>query len=216
MYIHWGGSHSKSGYVGGYETIKKLKVDDVDGMNGGKLFGRDQTRSVSSEHRGILYGDKIPKIIKEKKFRTAASDTITTLSFNDKAQAVGTDKADKVNVKFSSRTDTRKFAFSTKDNCYHTDDWKTDVKFKNIVILQDTSTYITTPYKGSSTTYLNYDYKGGNGYLVSMGTRTKIKWDTTGGTLNLRTADGKDLKLNPGKSYIGFSSTNHDGKVTFE
>ncbi len=217
VYIHWGGSHSKQDYIGGYETIKRLKVDDIDGMAGGELFGRDQTRAVDMEHRGTLDGTKIAKTIKSKKYRTKIADKATSFSFNEKAAAVGTDAANSVGVKFSSITDTRRFTYNTDDKKYHTNDWMTDVSFTNLIILRDSSKYITTPYqRGGSVTYLNYDYKGGNGFLVSQGTKTAIKWDVKDGTLNLTTEDGKEVKLNPGKSYIGFSSTNHEGKVTFE
>ena len=217
VYIHWGGSHSKAGYVGGYETIKKEKVDDIDGMKGGELFGRDTTRSVSSEHRGILHGNLIPKAIKKKGYRTKLNEEgFSELSFNESVKDVGTEKADKVNVKFSSRTDTRRFTYSEKDKLYHTEDWRTDVKFQNIIVLMDESKYITTPYKNASTTYLNYLYKGGKGYLVSNGTRTEIKWAVNNGKLQLMDTNGAALNLNPGKSYIGMSSTNHEGKVTFE
>ena len=37
VYIHWGGSHSRAGYVGGYDTIAAEGVDDLDGMNGGSV-----------------------------------------------------------------------------------------------------------------------------------------------------------------------------------
>ena len=217
VYIHWGGSHSKAGYVGGYETIKKEKVNDIDGMAGGELFDRDHTRNVSSEHRGILNGKKIPNAIKKKGYRTAADESImSTLSFNEASQPAGTDKADRINLTFSNRTDTRRFKYSADDKSYHTNDWETDVKFKNVIILQDESEYITTPYKGGSTTYLNYKYKGGNGYYASKGTKTAIKWAVKDGKLVLSDLNGQELKLNVGRSYIGFSSTNHEGKVTFE
>ena len=216
IYIHWGGSHSKGNYTGGYSVIKKDKVDHIDGMNGGELYGRYTTRSVSSEHRGIVYGNKIAAAIKKKGFRTKLNeDRFTALSFNDEIKNAGTDKAVKVKVKFSSRTDTRAFTYSTEDNKYHTNDWKTDVSFENVIILSGESTYITTPYKGSSTTYLNYALKGGSGYYASNGTITKITWSTDGGILKLTDDAGKELSINKGNSYIALTSSNHEGKTTF-
>lgn len=213
VFIHWGGSHSKSGYIGGYSTIERLKVDNIDGQNGGALFGRDHTRSTSIEHRGTLNGNYIESAIANKGYRTKKNKKATTFTFNIKNKKVGSTAANNVGIAFSSITDTRRFTYSTKDRKYHTNDWNTDVSFKNLIVLKDSSTYITTPYKGGSTTYLNYDYKGGSGYLISQGTSTEIKWDTEGGKLNLHTADGKTLALNIGKSYIAFSSTNNGGRV---
>lgn len=221
IFIHWGGSHSKAGYTGGYETIRKLKIDDIDGMAGGKLFGRDKTRSTSSEHRGILDGSLIAETIKNKKFRTAIDENnFTRFEFNDEISDIGESGADKVNVTFSNRTDTRKFTYNTEDKLYHTKDWEEDVAFENVIILMAKSTYYTTPYKGSSTTYLNYAVKnGGTGYLVSNGTSMKIKWASESEETNklvITDEAGNTIKLNKGKSYIGLASSNHEGKVSIK
>jgi len=214
IYVHWGGSHSKGSYTGGYGVIKKDKVDDIDGMNGGKLFGRDTTRKVSSEHRGILYGDKLAEVIKDKKFRTKLDDSkFSVLEFNESTVDAGSEKAASLNAKFSSRTDTRKFSY--KDGKYHCGDWKCDVAFENVIIILDQTKYITTPYKGSSTTYLNYLYKGGEGYYASNGTVTKIKWEVKDNKICFTDSSSNALKLNPGKSYIGLASSNNGGKVTY-
>ena len=214
VYIHWGGSHSKGSYTGGYGVIKKDKVDDIDGMNGGELFGRDRTRNVSSEHRGILNGKKIPAAIKKKGFRTKLDeDKFSNLEFNESKVAAGSEKAKIISQKFSSRTDTRKFTY--KDGKYHCSDWETDVKFQNVIILTDATKYITTPYKGSSTTYVNYQFTGSDGYYASKGTQTRIKWEVKNNKLYLKDLNGNPLKLNQGKSYIGLVSSNNGGKVTF-
>ena len=217
IYIHWGGSHNNKNYVGGYTVIKNDKVNDFDGMKGGILFGRDNTRSVSSEHRGILHGDKIPEAIKNRGFRTNLKyKKFTVLHFNKEVKDPGTAEAKNVNCTFSSITDTRKFVYNAKDKKYHTNDWKTDVKFQNVIVLLDETKYITVPYKGGSTTYLNYLYKGGKGYYVSNGKQAEITWKINKGKLSLRDkASGKRIKLNKGKSYIGLASSNHGGSVTF-
>ncbi len=218
FFIHWGGSHNNQDYVGGYTVIKRDKVKHLDGMKGGKLFGRDNTRRVSSEHRGILHGDKIAEAIKEKGWRTKLKrNRFSWLSFNDTLTDAGTDEAKIVNCKFSSRTDTRKFNFTQKDGLYHTIDWKTDVAFQNIIILLDNTQYITVPYKGATTTYLNHKYDGGTGYYISNGKRTVITWQVKDNKLYLKTGDGQsELKINKGKSYIGLASANNGGTITFE
>jgi hypothetical protein len=217
IYIHWGGSHSKSsaGYTGGYETIKADGVDDIDGMNGGELFSRDTTRSVSSEHRGILNGTKISSTIEKKGFRTKLNeDKMTEFSFNDDIENVGdSTNVTGVNIKFSSRTDTRKFTYNTDDKKFHTSDWEEDVAFENIIVLMDSTTYITTPYKSSTTTYLNYSLESGSGYLISNGSQVKINWSTSSGVLKLTDENSNEIKLNTGKSYIALASSNHEGNV---
>lgn len=221
IYVHWGGSHNSGSYRGGYTYIDKHGVDHIDGMAGGKLYGRDTTRRVSSEHRGIIHGDLLPEVIKDKKFRTKRRDAnFTELHFAKTLTDAGTAEAKNVNCKFSSRTDTRRFTFSEKDRLYHTEDWRTDVAFQNVIILMDTTTYVTVPYKGSSTTYLNYDSlvngKGeGKGYYASNGKQTEITWKIKGGKLYLRDANNKNIEINVGKSYIGLASSDNGGSVTF-
>lgn len=219
VYIHWGGSHSKSSYVGGYETFRNDKVDHIDGMQGGKLFGRDTTRSTSSEHRGIIYGDKIPEVIESKGFRTELNkDKYPKFKFNEKDASKGEKNGSQVGFAFSNRTDTRTFNYDAESEKYLCKDWKTDVTFKNVIILNTDSQYITTPYKGSSTTYLNYEILNseGNGFYSSNGITTEINWSTKSGTLVLTDLNGSVLNLNKGNSYIGLCSKNHEGKIKYE
>lgn len=217
IFIHWGGSKSKSkqGYTGGYKMIRKLKMDNIDGMKGGKVFGRNRSRSVAVEHTGIVKGNVIPEVIKEKKLRAETDKTkFTEFSFNERVTAPGEMAANRVAIAFSSRTDTRKLSFSEEDKLYHTGDWKGDVKFQNIIVLCPKSTYITVPYKNSHTTYLNYEWSNGAGYYISDGKACEIKWDASKGVIKLTDTAGKELKLNKGRSYIAFSSSNNGGKVT--
>ena len=216
IFVHWGGSHSNSGYTGGYETISGDGVDDLDGMNGGELFGRDTTRSVSSEHRGILHGDKLASAIENKGYRTELDESsFSRFSFNKSLTNPGPTAATSVDCTFSSRTDTRGFTYSSDDGKYHTNDWKTDVAFQNLIVLFDETTYITVPYKGSSTTYLNYALGGGSGYYASNGNIAAIYWSVENGILKLTDLKGNPLSINVGKSYIGLSSSNNGGKVSY-
>ncbi|MDD6043403.1 MAG: DUF3048 domain-containing protein [Eubacteriaceae bacterium] len=216
VYIHWGGSHSKDGYTGGYETIAIEGVDDLDGMAGGALFTRDTTRNVSSEHTGVVLGDKLNEVLKSSEIRTKVDkDSVTKLPFRKKAKKISDNKADKVRVTFSSSTDTRKFKYNSEDKKYHTGDWEKDVKFDNLLILKSDTTYITTTYKDGYVTYLNYALDGGTAYYASKGYIRKIKWVNEDGKIKLTTQKGNAIKLNPGKTYIGLVSSNHSGSVKY-
>lgn len=214
VFIHWGGSHSKGDYVGGYETISAKNVENIDGMNGGALFGRNKSRRVSSEHTGVMYAKELDGVIDGKGYRKQLDkDKIVAFDFNSSATPAGEITANGVNVKFSSRTDTRKFTFNSDDSMYHTSDWDSDTSFENLILLKADSTYVTTPYKGSSTTYLNYSWTSGSGVYVSDGKASDITWSVTDGKLSVKDSMGSTLSLNKGQSYIGFVSANHDGSV---
>lgn len=216
VFIHWGGSHSKGNYVGGYETFSNENVAHIDGMKGGELFNRDTTRSVSSEHRGVLNGEKIESAIKEKGLRTEINEEkVVDFNFYDDVSDLGLDKSNAVNVKFSSRTDTRKFTYNESDGKYHSSDWGCDVSFENVIVLMAGTNYITTPYKGSTTTYVNYNITSGSGYIASNGTYEKINWSATSGSLKITDSTGNNITLNKGNSYLGLASSNNGGSVSF-
>lgn len=219
VFIHWGGSHDNGNYTGGYSVIKNDGVNDLDGMNGGAAFGRDKTRSVSSEHRGVLYGKNVAAAIEKKKYRTELDESKTsTLAFYDEATNVGETKCEELSCKFSSRaTETKTFVYSSGDSLYHnTASYKTDVSFTNVIVLSLPSEYITVPYKGSRTTYLNYKYTSGSGKLASNGTVTDISWSVDNNKLVLKDAQGNELKLNQGRSWIGLASSNNGGTTTIK
>ena len=84
IFIHWGQSSSSSEYKGANTVFKEDKVDHINQMTyKGKvdLYSRDNSRDVSSEHTGILHGDKVADAIKDKKFRTKTKKKATQLQF---------------------------------------------------------------------------------------------------------------------------------------
>lgn len=215
VFVHWGGSHSKGDYVGGYEAINAKKVDHIDGMGGGALFGRSKERKVSSEHTGIMYSSNLTDVISSNGFReTVDKGKVVKFDFNEKTAPAGETVSDKVNIKFSSRTDTRKFAFSSVDRKYHTSDWETDVAFENLLLLKAESDYITTPYNGSTTTYINYKWTSGTGTYVSDGKSCDIEWSVDNGKLSIKDSSGSAIRLNKGQSYVGFVSSNNGGIIS--
>lgn len=216
IFIHWGGSHDNSGYIGGYTTIANEGVDDIDGMNGGKTFGRDKTRDVAVEHRGIVNGNQIAATIEEKAYRnTTDENNFKTFSFNKEMDAAGPDAADKLDVKFSRATDTRNFVYNKDDKAYHTEDWIDDVSFTNVFVIKTNADYITVPYKGGSTTYVNYAYNGGEGYYASCGTVKKMNWSIEDGKLVFTDENGEAIKANVGKSYVALTASNNGGNLEY-
>ena len=165
----------------------------------------------------MLRGKKIASALKEQKIRTKVNETkFTTFDFNKKATAVGDDPCNALALTFSNRTRTRDWTYKSDDQMYHSTDYETDVKMKNLIVLFDNTSYTTKAnYKGSGKgeTYCNYDLAGGKGVLASQGTYTEIKWSKKDGKLSLTTTDGQPLKLNPGRSWIGYASANNGGKV---
>lgn len=221
IFIHWGQSSSKGNYIGANTVFQEDNVDHINQMAFSDkvgLFGRDKSRGVSSEHTGVIYGDKLADAIAQEGFRTEAEDSsYTKFNFNDEDKTVSETNCSTIDVRFSSRSKTRTWAFSDEDKMYHSSDYQTDVARKNILVLYDTTEYVVKEnYKGSgnSETYCNYKLEGGTGKLATMGTITDITWSVENGMLVLKDSQGKALSLNTGKTWIGWASANNGGSDT--
>jgi hypothetical protein len=253
IFIHWGQSHSKGEYVGANEVFKTDKVEHINQMkfaDEAGMYDRDSSRGVSSEHTGIVHGDKVEAAIKEAGFRKKPKD-YTKLAFNKTAEPMSDERADEVSVTFSDRTDweDKDWTYDEEDKQYHTKSFDNDFKRDNLLILEAKTDYITKEnYEGpggaSSVTYCDYDMGGGNGKLISQGTVKDIKWQKKDGKLLLidvaaseaatekakqeaaenpqKDEEGNiiepkpvvvEAKLNKGKTWIGWISNNHGGKV---
>lgn len=254
IFIHWGQSSSKGEYVGANTVFKKDKVDHINQMTFKDevgLYDRDHTRNTSMEHRGILYGSKVPDAINSTKIRKKPKE-YSKLSFYDFKMPVSVTPANEVRVDFSDRTDweTTVWKYNPKDKKYHTSNFENDLERDNLLILFDKTEYVDKAnYKGEAghtVTYCDYKLGGGKGKLISYGTAKDIEWSVVDGKLVLTdpagteaerqkaaaSAEGEEgaeaseetaelpedyacpLYLNPGKTWIGWLSSNHNGRVS--
>ena len=220
IFLHWGQSQTKKGtaYIGANTVFRVDKVDHINQMTySGKvaLFGRDGSRGVSSEHTGVLYGDKIAAAIEGEGFRTEANQgSYTKFNFANEEINVGETECSSLGLTFSSRTRTRDWTFSDEDKMYHSSDYQTDVARKNLLVLYDATEYVAKAnYKnsGSAEIYCNYKLSGGKGKLASNGTVVDITWSVENGVLVLKDANGADVILNTGTTWIGYASSNNGG-----
>ncbi len=216
IFVHYGGSHSKGDYVGGYETIKSEGVDDVDGIYVSSCFKR--TKDKVSPHNAVLLGDKLLDVCNDKGYRLDLDENnFSKLAFNEKLQAVSTTPCQELKVKISDRTATHTLAFDSEKGVYtNENDYGAPVSFTNVLVMFAESTYIDKQnYKGSgkTETYLNYTYTSGTGKYASNGTIVDFNWKVENDKLYFTDTNGKELKLNPGKSWICLASSNHNGSV---
>ena len=193
IFIHWGMSHSKGDYIGAKTVFKRDKVDHIDQMyldDQEGMYGRDTTRAVNIEHRGIIYGDKVAATIKNEGFRTEPKE-FTQLCFNRVTEPVSETSATQIGVKYSERAyEDTYWTYSEEDGMYHTSDFENDLKRENLLVLFDETEYITKegyegPGSAGSVTYCDYKLKEGEGKLFSKGTVKDIKWQVVDGKLEL-------------------------------
>ena len=216
IFVHYGESHSGGGYTGADDYIESNNVDNINGMNTSSCFRR--TKDKASPHNAVLVGNKLLSVIEDKEYRTSLDkNKFSSLSFHETETAVSKTPCNSITVKFSSRTDSHTFTYHSEDKTYRNQsDFKQEVSFTNIIALYADSKYIDKAnYKGTgkTETYCNYDFTSGTGKLASAGTVTDFTWTAENGVLKLTGTDGKELKLNPGKSWIGLVSANNSGST---
>ena len=224
IFIHAGLSHSGGGYVGADDVFANKNIDHINLLSlseGGKYFGRDYSRTSTVEHTGFLNGENVEALLNEKKINTTLNTAkFTALSFNEKARELSDNAALKVGFKWSSNCPKNAvFTYNKESHKYTTADF--DSKFgtsgaewENLILLLDKTQYVVKEnYKGSgkSETYCNYELSGGTGLICSEGTSVEISWGVADSKLWMKDLNGNEISLNPGKTYIGYGSSNHSG-----
>lgn len=193
IFIHWGMSHSKGDYIGAKTVFKRDNVDHIDQMyldDQEGMYGRDTTRAVNVEHRGIIYGSKVPATIANLGFRTEPKE-YTKLCFNRVTEPVSETAATQIGVKYSERAyEDTYWTYNEEDGMYHTDSFENDLCRENLLVLIDDTEYITKegyegPGSAGSVTYCDYKLGGGDGKLFSKGTVKDIKWQVVDGKLEI-------------------------------
>ena len=219
IFVHWGMSHSYAPYVGADEVFEKDKVDHINEMgNGSFIFGRDDTRDVSLEHTGILYGDQLAGAIKDLGFRTEINkDVFSRFRFNEEFVEPSTGDCTTLTFRYSGDTDTTTWTYLPDEGVYTSKNYENNVKRDNLIVLFDTTEYVSRDNyysDGTGITYCNYLLTGGKGVYANKGKYQEIQWEIQDGKFTLLTTDGEKLFINPGRAWIGWGSENHGGEVT--
>lgn len=218
IYVHWGGSGTTSDYLGADYYIQEDGVNNINQMafyGSTTLFGRATDRNVALEHTGILYGDNLSQVIDEYGYRQEIDwEKCSKLQFNEEPVPLSDRVCNKLTCLISGRSWYKNWTYSEEDSLYHTSDFKNDLTRDNLLVLLDNTQYILKASSG--TVYCNYDLSGGPGKLASRGTAIDITWTVEDGKLVIRNEAGEIVKLNPGKTWIGYGSANNGGYVEIE
>ena len=215
IYVHWGQSESLGDYIGADAVIAKNGINNINQLTyRGKtnLFARSNERKVALEHTGIVYGDKLPQAIEDYGYRTKVNTSkLSKIEFNDTAKTMSDKTCNKIEVLISKRSWNKTWTYDSNDKQYHTKDFNNNLKRDNILVLMDETEYITKP--GASFSYCNYSFTAGEGKLASLGTVTDIKWSFEKGKFVIQDKQGNPIKFNPGKTWIGWASSNNGGEI---
>lgn len=231
VFIHAGLSHSKGNYVGANSVFKRDNVDHINLLNtSSQYFSRDKSRTSTIEHTGVLHGENVSKMLEAYKIETSFEpEKYTQLGFNEQATDLGETVAKSISFRWTGNgkgrcPKTGRYTYNETDKVYTTTDFDSkygtsNVKWTNLVFLLDNTEYVVkSNYKGSgkSETYCNYKLSGGKGLIASNGTAVEITWGVSNGKLWFKDVNGNEVKLNPGKTYIGYGSQNYGGSYSIE
>lgn len=225
VFIHAGLSHSKDNYVGADEVFKNENVDHINLLSfseSSSYFHRDKSRTSTIEHTGCLMGAHTAEMLQKSNINLKLNESkFTKLQFNDEAKALSSNTANEVSFKWSKGYCPKlgKYTYDAEKHKYTTTDFDSKygtsgVEWENLIFLLDETEYIVKhnyKHAGNSETYCNYKLSGGKGIVCSEGTCVEITWGVNDGKLWMKDAQGNEVKLNPGKSYIGYGSSNHGG-----
>ena len=216
MFIHWGMSESSGAYTGADYYFNNDGVDHIDGMyyESSGPFDRMSGTGRASEHTAIVYGSLLPGYLEEYFNTERNPDLTTSLKFHKYKEVRGEPgSCSDVFIQFSSISKSTDWYYWAPDQKYYTYDFENNASRDNILVLMDTTTYVSKVENYAS--YCNYDFSGGDAYLASCGAVQYIKWTVEDGKLKLYDPEtGEDVPLNPGKTYIGWASSNNGGYCT--
>lgn len=218
FYVHWGMDPSIEDHING------MNLDRFDGMaNPYDLFGRDQGRldeGYSLEHTATFDGPKFTQILEKEDYRLELNEGYkdSAFKFNKKVKPAGEDACTQVDLDFGAQGST--FTYDAENDVYlkqingmNQIDAKTQnqLGFTNLVVLE---TSIEVRPDGNHKKIDIFGNDESVGYYISNGTMKKIHWKKDGvkGRLKFFDEEGKEVKLNKGKTYIAF---NYPGQSTF-
>ncbi len=214
IFVHWGGSDgSRVGLTLGYQTIRNLGVNNVDGMSSGAYFYRDTTRSTSIEHRGCTSRTNIINAIAKLGYSTKQTDNswVPYIATSNTKTLDVTTKCSEISAYFSNGF-VHNFKYSNAENKYYNylgSKVMTDgnngsaMAVENVIILYVPVSTLNTKEGHKE---WNLESTNGTGYYAYGGKVVEICWAKAGKSapLKITTPDGKALEVNQGQTWMGF------------
>lgn len=206
----------------GEEWLIRTQIDDLNGLEGYAsytTFYRDTNRYAP--HNCYTDGPKIVAGIEGLNYSkeyTNRHDDMYKFNFEDTPIGSGL-KADKVTLKFSNGYSPR-FEYNAEEGVYyrwqygkpHMDEYyNVQLSFKNVIIMFAEYSTLSDGLRD-----INWD-KGGAGYYITDGEYKAITWSKdANGIIKLYDENGKQLKMNPGKSFVTVFEDTIPDNIIFE
>lgn len=215
VYVHWGYSDAAKADIADYH------IQNINGlMYGNKYFWKDNTLSISTEHRAFTSMDKIKQGISGLGYRNT-TDARPLLSYSvdniDVSKMEGAIPANNVKIKYSGSVNTSYVYDSTNGNYKRSVNNKAHVDYvtkkqyttKNIITYKVKNSLRKGDIKGRQ----DLDNVGsGTGYYISNGYAVPITWAKSSRSAKTiyKLKDGTELKVNDGNTFIQIQPVDGD------
>lgn len=197
VYVHYGASPQ------GYSDLKKLKINDIDGIYDKVTFWRDSSRR--EPHNAYSSTEKMLKTSEKRGYLKPVN--LKVWNFNEKDSAPDSEALEQFkltyfnNYSVSYTYDSNKKAYERFINSKPHTDRKTGqpIFVKNIIIQFNNTKVIDKEGR------LEIKTTGsGKAYYISDGFCKEIKWEKSSRSARTIYAltDGTELKINPGNTWI--------------
>lgn len=216
IFVHYGWSPQAKAAISQYNTSV------INGLTAGNAFARDKSRDVAIEHTAYTTQEKVMKAIADYGIRTTIEDGYKNpFKFYSEVKSRSEGTCTKFTVPFSSSTtytltydETEKVYYSAIGSKPFMDDNGTQQNFTNVVMCYVDVSYIPNDNKGRKT----LDLSSGEGYVFTNGTYEKITWEKGDyeDMMKFYGADGNELALNTGRTYIAIVPSSNQSKTVIE
>ena len=220
IYVHYGQSKPAKA------MLEKGAINNINGMTYDAGFYRDNTRVAP--HNAYTTGERIVQGIKDKGYRETYNTEkhSQVLFFNEEDTDLDSNQiANTVHVNFSNYAQPY-FIYNPETKIYDryeynapqidnmADENDNVLQYKNVIIMQSKYECINPENDLQELTQVGE----GTGYYCTNGKAIPIKWSKSSDKSKTKfmTEDGKDLLLNPGKTWISIIGSSEQAGVTFE
>lgn len=215
IFVHMGGSDgSRVGLTLGYQTIRNLGINNIDGQTYlGRYFQRDTTRNTAIEHRAYTSGEYIKTAIADLGYATKQTDSnwMPYTVFPEEGHYYEGSPCYEITASFSNGY-VHTFRYSNAESKYYnylngkvmTDGNNgASMAVENVIILY---VPVSTLNTNEGHKEWNLEASNGEGWYANGGEVIKVNWSKSGKSspLEITTADGKELVVNEGQVWMGF------------
>ena len=212
IYAHVGWSNYAHDY------IVNNQMTTLNGLYDSTTFYRDETRYAP--HNCYTDGEKLQAGIAAAGISTTYDYEVPDMflfNYDDTALNNG-QVANKITTAYNSSS-TRWFEYNAEDKLYYRfqygeaqidDQTNEQLRYKNVIVM-----FVQYTDLGDGLQDVDWN-KGGTGYYATDGEYESITWKKDNGVIKYYTADGNQLKMNPGKTFITVFSETMPDQITME